>query len=46
MDMEPFPFMYIINILHYKIIIVWDPDIIDLGAMISYIFEKKRNRKC
>ena len=44
--MEPFPFTYIINILHYKIIIVWYPDIIDLGALISYIFWKQWNRKC
>ena len=33
--MAPFPFIFMINIIHYKIIIVQDPDRIDLGAIIN-----------
>ena len=44
--MGPFWFKYSISISHYKLIIVWDPDRIDLGAIINLNLMKKCNKKC
>ena len=37
----PFWFTYLIKAIQYKIIIVWNQDIIDLGAIISYAFKNQ-----